>query len=240
MKHILPLLGLLLSAPVFSQTDKQPDKPKKLQLGISFSPDICYRSLFITEDEQKNEMILKSRNSQEVPNFGYHFGLGVCYNFRSWLGLESGVQLLHHTYSLKYMTLNPLTPEPGLPEQVKTYYHSYHVYIPLRVNFYAGKKKVRFISNVGLSADVFLTEYPFFYYKYSDGHVEKQKGTPSDSFKKVIMSVGAGAGIEYRIIPRLSLRAEPEFRYNVIGIIDAPITARLWYGGINTGLYVGL
>lgn len=48
------------------------------------------------------------------------------------------------------------------------------------------------------------------------------------------------AGIDYRMNDRMNLRVEPTFRYGVMKITDAPITAYLFNAGLNIGYYVRL
>jgi hypothetical protein len=231
---------LLISVNVFGQTDNNIDKPKKFQIGFSFSPDICYRSLINQEGSWQDGEIIKVRNSIEIPNIGYHAGLSFGYNFKKWLGLEIGVQLSNNRYATKYIVLHPLVPEPGLPEKLKNYYDKYYIDIPLKINFMAGNKKLHFFSGIGFSADLFIQENLLIIYKYSDGSTKKLRQKQVDLYKKMVLSVIAEAGMEYSISKRFSLRIVPVFRYNILNIINTPITSRLWSGGLNIGFYVGL
>jgi hypothetical protein len=240
MKHSTLLMLLLLSVNVLGQTDIKVDKAKKFQIGISVSPDICYRSLFNQEGDWQDDEIIKVRNASEIPNIGYHAGLSFGYKFKKWLGLEIGVQLSNNRYATKYIELHPLVPEPGLPEKVKTYYDKYYIDIPLKINFMAGNKKLHFFSGIGLSADLFIQENLLTIYKYNDGSTEKQRQKQLDLYKKMVLSAIAEAGMEYSISKRFSLRIVPVFRYNILNIINTPITSRLWSGGLNIGFYVGL
>jgi hypothetical protein len=240
MKYTTLLLLILFSVNILGQAVSNIDKQKKIQIGISFSPDICYRSLFNQGGDWRDNEIIKVRNETEIPNFGYHSGVSFCYNFKKWLGLESGVQFSNCCYATKYIILHPLDPEPSLPDKIKTFYNNYYIGIPLKVNFSVGKKKVRFFSSLGLSVDLFLLETQLAKLKYSDGRIVKDRQKPHNLYKKILMSIIAGAGLDYKISQRLSLRIEPVFRYDVINIIDTPVTANLWDGGINIGFYVGL
>jgi hypothetical protein len=48
------------------------------------------------------------------------------------------------------------------------------------------------------------------------------------------------AGAEYKIKNKMYVRIEPTFRYGVLKIIDAPVTAYLWNAGLNMGFYYRL
>jgi hypothetical protein len=240
MKTTSLLLLILLSLNAVGQTEGNVYKPRKIQVGISFSPDISYRTLFNHDGSSIADQIIKMRNDSEIPAFGYHGAISVSYNFKTWVGLESGVQFSDNRYSNKYIDLISNDPEPSLPDKAKTCYNMYFIDIPLKINFTAGKYKVCFFGSVGPEVNIFLTEINKTILKYDDGTTEHKRQKSNYNYHRVLLSVVAGAGLEYKMNHRMSLRIEPVFRYDVINIIDTPITSHLWGGGLNIGYYICL
>jgi hypothetical protein len=59
---------------------------------------------------------------------------------------------------------------------------------------------------------------------YSD-HTDKSKYIGKTKFNQVNISPTASMGLDYKITSRINARFEPTFRYGILQIIDAPVTA---------------
>jgi len=241
MKHFALFILLLFSLNIFGQQKETTGKTfKRFQIGVSFSPDICYRSIKNHDGGAVLDTIIKNRKQNEIPRFGYHAGVDFCLNFTKWLSVQSGVQFSMKGYQLKFADMAPLQPDPILPEKLKFIYNFYYLDIPVKANFILGKGRVRFSSSLGMAVNVFLKETQTGIYIYSDGHSERKTDNTINDYKRVNLSVIASAGIDIKLINRMNLRIEPDFRYGVTNIIKAPVTGRLWDGGLNVGYYIGI
>lgn len=233
MKYILILLGLAAFRS-FGQEDMS-----RFQLGVNFSPDVNYRILENNDGTEMSDAIINSRDDREIPKFGYSTGLNVCFNINRFLGIETGLQYSNKGYQTEKIDLIFGQPDPSLPEHLKYIDDFHYVDIPLKVNFTAGKKKVRFFSSVGITTNIFIKGTTTSVIYYSD-RTERDKDPTSYDFEKVNLSPTVSAGIDYKINDRMNLRVEPTFRYGVLKIIDAPVTGYLYNGGLNVSYYFGL
>jgi hypothetical protein len=60
--------------------------------------------------------------------------------------------------------------------------------------------------------------------------------SPPSSIEKFNLAVGANIGTYYRILPKVSIFLNGFYRRQLFGIVDAPITAKLYGMGINVGI----
>lgn len=212
---------------------------KRVQFGINFSTDVAFRTLKTNNDNPSGEVIIEQRNKIETIKLGYTTGLNACYNINNFLGLESGIQYSNKGYQTKKQDLIFENPDPTLPEKSQFIYNLHYIDIPLKVNFTAGKKKVRFFTSAGLTANIFIKKTQTTIFVYSD-RTERNANPSNFDFNRINISPTASIGIDYKINERMNLRVEPTFRYGVLKIIDSPVTGYLYSGGLNIGYYFGL
>lgn len=239
MKHILILILAFSTVGFFAQ-ELSSKKFNRFQLGVSFSPDVCYRTLKETDitTTQTNIFLIDARNEMETPKFGYTAGVNFSYSLNQHFRIESGLHFSNKGYGMKKQDLYSNQQEPGIPTNFKFIENFYYLDIPLKVNFALGKNKWRFISSVGASANFFLKETQTQVLYFSD---KTDRSTSSDgySYNKLNISTMVSLGIDYRLSDKMSLRIEPTFRYGVLKIIDAPVTAYLYSAGMNVGYFIG-
>ncbi len=212
---------------------------KRFQIGINFSPDICFRTLKINENHSTSNLVLNQRNKIETMKFGYTSGLNVCFSITKFIGMETGIQYSNKGYQTKFIDLTSNQPDPSIPNKIKIIYNFHFIDIPLKVNFTLGKKKVRFFSSVGLTANILIKETQTSILVFSN-HTDKQTQPTSYDYNKTNISPTISLGIDYKINNRMNLRVEPTFRYGVLKIINAPLTGYLYNGGLNISYYFGL
>ena len=242
MKHVTFFLMALTAVRVYAQ-----DKPKattgtnfrKVQIGFNFSPDLCYRTLKNNSLSISNDLLIETRNNRETTKFGYTTGVNACFNITKSFGLESGIQYSNKGYQTKMRDLLYAQPEPNMPHKAKTRYNFQCIDMPIKANFIIGKKKVRFCTSAGITTNFFIKETQTLVLVYSD-RTTRETNPTMYNYKSVNISPTISAGIDYKINDRTNLRVEPTFRYGVLKIIDAPLTAYLYSGGLNIGYYYGL
>lgn len=238
MKHLLIFILAFSTVGFFAQ-EFSSKKFNRFQLGVSFSPDVCYRTLKETDitTTQTNFYVMDARNKMEAPKFGYTGGVNFSYALNHWLSIESGLHYSNKGYGMKKQDLYSNQQEPGIPTNFKFIENFYYLDLPLKVNFSLGKNRWRFISSVGASTNLFLKESQTQVLYFSD---KTDRSTSSDGNKYNNMNISpmVSLGIDYHLSNKMSLRVEPTFRYGLLKIIDAPVTAYLFSAGLNVGYYV--
>jgi hypothetical protein len=242
MKHLTIILLSLTSFICYGQ-DKTKEAPttdfKRVQIGINFSPDVCFRTLKNNDGSSSSELVIDNRNERETVKFGYTTGLNVCFKINKFVGMETGIQYSNKGYQTKMQDLISDQPAPSLPNQSKFIYDFHCIDIPVKINFTIGKKKFRFFTSVGVMTNIFIKETQTSILVYSDRTDEKTSPT-NFNYNKINISPTISVGIDYKINDRMNLRVEPNFRYGVLKIIDTPVTAYLYSGGLNISYYFGL
>ena len=212
-------------------------KLTRFQVGVSFSPDVCYRKLEKTDSSSFNDYVIDQRNEMEIPIVGYSGEVNVRYSFSRFFSMESGIQFSTKGYQTKKQNIVSFPPEPGFPTAVKYIDHFYYLDIPLKINFSAGKNKWRFVSSIGASANFLLNASVTQVAYYAD-KTDRSTSSAGYSFKKLNVTPQVSIGLDYQFTDKMSLSVEPTFRYGILKIIDSPITGYLFTIGLNAGYYL--
>lgn len=231
---ITSLLFILISSVVFGQT-AEPVSSSKVSIGISFSPDYCYRSL---HSESSFQLGTEFRDTMEVAKLSYTTGLSLL--FKPWdrVSFETGLYFSDKGYKTKVMDLYDINPLIHLAvNRVKTTYHYYYLDIPLKLNYYLLKGKVDLFVSAGVSANIYLSQRATC--KLEDPE-ETQTISSRGDLSQLNMAVLISGGIDYEISNRLNLRIEPIFRHAITPIVEAPIKEYHYSIGANFGLYYTL
>lgn len=211
---------------------------KKFQIGISISPDYCFRTLIKNNGGETNDFIYSYRNNMEVYKIGYTSGFNFCYNIKKNIGIEAGIHYSNKGYQTKTYDLSFGRPDPSLPTKAKFVYNMNYIDVPLKVNFAIGKNKIRLFTSAGFATNIFLNETVKTILEYED-HSSKETNPTNYKYKIINISPLVSAGLDWQLNSRMNLRVEPSFRYGVLKIVDTPVTARLWSTGLNVGYYFG-
>lgn len=249
MRNLIILLAVLFSTSSLSQSDSTGFK--RLLIGVSVSPDYCYRTLKNNDGSAISDVIIKMREDNEDPKLGYTAGLSVIYNISEKIGFESGI---HYSTKGEMNRLDNLTygdmidprygftyaPQTPSPEKVTIFYHYNYLDIPFRAIFSFGKKRMRFISGVGITTNVFLNARQISISEYANGDSNRSVNKRDYDFRPINLSPSISAGIALRLGEKINLRCEPTFRYGLIKIIDTPVTSYLWSGGLNISCFYAI
>ena len=240
MKKLLFIL-LFLPAYLWGQSEFY-----KIQIGASFSPDYDYRTLKSTGKE--NEKITAKgtvdlRNDYEVGKFGYTTGISAIYNFSALFGIELGVQFSEKGYQTKVTKPTPMEKnDPAIPTNGWNFIYKYeYIDIPLKANFTFGKSRLRYIATAGFAANFLIEEKETTVMKFSEKTKKETYIRTSPYNNKFNISPVIGAGVEYNITNKISIRAIPNFKYGLMKIYDNPyMTTHLWNAGIDIGIFYGI
>lgn len=245
MKQVLFFFFVLTSISSYGQETPASDF-KRFQIGVNFSPDVAYRLLAVEKGANIPPSFAKNFDTLEIPKFGYTGGITFCYNIKSFVGIEVGVQYSNKGYQSKKqnlldsMSLNNHGQLELFYISSKYAYNFHYIDIPVKVNFTVGKKKVRFFSSVGLVTNILVkATYTSIIEKGSNTKTSTTDKFPVD-FNRVNFSPMLSLGIDYKINDRMNLRVEPTFRFGVLKHTNTPAYNYLYSGGINLAYYFGL
>lgn len=246
MKRLTTILAIVISLTAFGQDNAT--ETHKLLIGVTVSPDICFRTLEKTDGSSTNDWIMDLRNDGESPKFSYSTGLSLCYNLTRHWGIETGLQYSNKGFA--FVNSNPTFGSQIDPRYGFIYGDSItkitmldnfnYLDIPLRTIFTVGSRKVRFISSVGITTNILINATNTSVVKYENGDTDRNTQEQPYDYKKVNFSPTVSIGIDWQLCDKFNLRVEPTFRYGLLKIIDAPITAYLWSGGLNLTCYYAL
>lgn len=246
MKKLLFFILCCMSIFVYAQDSTKTKKASRFFIGVNFSPDYCFRTLKNTDGSAISTMIYDNDNKIQTAKFGFSSGINACYIITKHISVDLGVQYSNKGYQTAENTLifGP-PPRRGfinttLPTSGKIIYRYNYLDIPLKVNFVFGKKKLRLISSIGLTTNIFVSETNSFVGKYSNGSSFKNSSTSTSGHTKVNLSPTISCGIDYKINERMFFRIEPTFRYGILNTVDAPIAEYIWNTGLNVSYYFGL
>jgi hypothetical protein len=134
----LKILAFLISvsASSFAQTAEQKVEKPWCQLGLSFSPDLCYRLLNNADNASSASNTISSRNDTEIPMLGYTIGLSVSYNVNKRASLEVGLRFANQGYSTRIVDLIFTPADTVNPDRARLKYKYHYLEIPLKTNVY--------------------------------------------------------------------------------------------------------
>ncbi len=240
---------MVISLATFGQDNAT--ETHKLLIGVTVSPDICYRTLENDGSSSTAPLIMDSLNDRESPKFSYSTGLSLCYNLTRHWAIETG--LLYSNKGFAFVNSDPtfgdqIDPRYGFiytsggstPTKIIFIDNFNYLDIPLRTIFTVGNRKVRFISSLGITTNILINATGTSVVKYANGDTDRNTQEQPYDYKKVNFSPTVSMGIDWQLCDKFNLRVEPTFRYGLLKIIDAPITAYLWSGGLNLTCYYAL
>lgn len=256
----LPLFALLLSNILMYAQNETPAPIgfKRLYVGVSTMQGVCYRFLHSNPKvaaadgiEELRDYIISSRNASEKPGYAANGGIRIGVNATKFFAVESGVLYSYNSYSANSGNLiygsqwngngydATLPDSIYLPSSVKFVYAYHHLTLPVSLNFALGNKKVRALISTGANFDVLVKATTASYWDNEPA----TKGNTWDitsSFHRFSISPFLGIGIDYQINSLMSLRIMPIAQFQALpNVQGAPITERLYSGGINIALNFG-
>lgn len=245
MKYPLTILALGISSLVFgadSEETKAKSNLSNLKIGINASPEICYRRLFpnpsyVLNSTQKS--VIDWRNNLEIIKVGYALGINVNYSLKKFVSIETGIGYSNLGYQTKKVSLTFSVPDPREPTDYKIVYSRHHIDIPLKVNFFIGKGKVRFLASAGIIASFAFDERATAIYYFGEKEERQKPMTSPYNFNNFNLFPVLGIGFDYQITKHFSMRVAPTFRYGILKTINTPLTEHIYSGGLGVNFLYG-
>ena len=235
MKKIGFVIILLLPLTLFCETTDS-SKVSKLEIGITYSPDYCYRKL---KPDAGSKWIADIRDTIEIGKLGYTTGLNVVYNISKKISIGTGILFSDKGEKTKKTFLgNSLSG--SLPINNKFIYHYLYIDIPVKANYTILNGKFKLFLTAGISTNIFLGQKTTSILYYGNRDSEKRKTNVSSDFSKINFAYIVGFGIDYPVTDKLNFKLEPLFRHSINSVIKAPIKSYLYSTGVNIGIYFKL
>ncbi len=218
----------------------------KLLIGISISPDVCYRKLNIANNTPISELILDARNSYEVPKFGYTTGLTASYFFFNHLGLESSLLFSEERYGIDSDKLyfgDQIDPRYGFVydtiklDDFRFYWKRLYLDIPIKIVYTVDKRKYGFITGFGIEMNFLLSANQVTVYKFNNEDILYRKFNEYRNYNPLNVSSIVSAGVRYQVTQKFLLSAEPTFRYALLNSAEGAIGEHPWSAGLNFTCY---
>ncbi len=210
---------------------------------MSVAPGIAYRNLVSTEGDAHWNDHIAFRNSFEEPRFAYGGGLSCALGLSDRFSVEGGLgySLMGYQFNMHDLTYGDMIdPNRGfiyetndVPRAVRYSFH--YAELPLRLVFHCGKGRFRWISAVGLTTSYLLKSTSTMVTVDAGGSSERKTSDSSYDYNTVGLFPTVSTGVSYRLNDHIELRMEPQARYGVLRIIDAPVSAHLWSAGVGFG-----
>ncbi len=243
--RLLILSALFLSGFLSAQT---PDslKSKKWAIGLSYSPDLCFRTKYTSK-------MSNYYGEKEKPKAGMTAGLNFLYKLMDRVGIEVGIlystkgekmyspSITWVTPGFEYNTPSGTSGSYTAPKAKDVFTYQY-LEIPLKINWYAINSKFKVFPSIGASANIFLGKKTVTELTFEDG--SKTTGTSHGYNKKNIptadMAILVGLGLSYDVSKNIFIKAEPAYRQFIRPLVDSPISGAFYSFGMNAGVYFRL
>ncbi|HQW12809.1 MAG TPA: outer membrane beta-barrel protein [Saprospiraceae bacterium] len=243
MKHLLIIIVSILSFQLYAQDNtvyNSSDVYQQILFGGSASVDYNYRSLKNTSGETAYDAVIKMRDAREEDRTGFTVGLNLGYNVNSSFGFETGLLFSQKGYNTGDIAFDFGSDSLKYPEK----YHVSHVFnyldVPLRMNVFFGKGKLRFLGSLGVIGNFMVGQKQLLTNVYHNGATEEVDQSDAYSYKKIGFTPTASIGIDLRIKKYYYFRLEPVIRYGVTAINSGEVADRLWNAGVRASVYYGI
>ncbi|MFL5764561.1 MAG: porin family protein [Bacteroidia bacterium] len=234
------LLFMLLPAFVHAG-DTTSVKQKRFAIGISASPDYCYRNLDVSLPSDATEIVSASRNANEIPMISFRAGINAEYRLTRVFGIEAGLSYSQQGFTTKPMDVTADCATPPVVKTTEVRRSNFHyITIPVKANFRFGKGKIQFIATAGIVPSYLLFEQSTSRYHSGNNDSKTYRGDPNFINNPWGLYANAGIGIDYHFGQRTGLKIQPDYSYGIIRTRSAQISEHLWNYGLNIGWYLRL
>ena len=232
-KQLISILLILTSILSYSQ-ESEISQRNSLHIGLTFSPDYCYRTL---RTDPSYQDWADQQNSSQIPKFGYTTGINAILKFNKSIALEMGVQFSDKGMQTKMIKIEQEDPDQSIPDEIHNTWHYYYIDIPIKANYFILKGKLNLFVSPGLSTNIFWVQKRV----HSEFNPDNEETYfMSEGFNRFNMAVLFGTGIDYFFSKKFNLRIEPIFRYSLTPLNNSELKRYQYSIGANFGLYYKL
>ena len=178
------------------------------QIGASFSPDA---------------LLIEYLDASLMGRFSFTTGLHAVYKINNYLGVETGIFFANKKFICDEYELD-----------IPIYHYTLqYIDVPIRLNYYFGKGKLRGFATVGAAANFRQCQRINSHY-----YDELNNESFSDVIKSTNFSAFIGVGMECKLSDRFTLRAVPITKFGIKEeSIDYAPDVRFWSVGAEIGFF---
>ena len=222
MKTHLIIFLLFTVFPLIGQEKES----KKISIGLSYSPNISYRSISNSENLRDSEQM----------KYGQSLNIISCYDFNQYIRFETGVSFQSRGFQTPYQELVYSDPsDPALPDKIKFVDRFYYTGIPVKLILKKDFDNVSLISSIGLIGNYLIRQELLTMVDF-DGQIEKSINDNSSEFNQFVLTSTIGLGIEWKFKSNYRLFFIPTYQRDLTSVVDSDIKGYLWDFGLNIGL----
>lgn len=210
---------MLITSPLYGQKDRM----NSFQIGLNLTPDLNFRTLSII-----------SNSEGTVPKAGVTLGVNTSYYFKEHFSLEAGINYAFRNYQRDDLFQDSEQYDPRFPDISRHHLNFQYIEVPVLANFFTNHKKLRFITSLGVSSNIFLNLEEKTWWIYPDKVVEWNSPYSSKPKNKISFSPIIALGLDYQISNKLNLRLQPTARYI---LPEKSSVVRAFSIGLNFGTY---
>ncbi len=215
---------------------QEPEKNSspKWSIGLSFSPDYCYRIL----KSEYFSPVMEYRDETEIPKFGYTAGIGILRRLHRKLELESGICYSDKGYKTDKQNLSWVNSELDLPSKYSIVYRYQYFEIPVKLNYYLLNRKILAFLTGGASVGIFNRQQTKLILEHTDGSKNSTLSENDLGFSALNFSIFVGGGILCPVSKSWSIRMQPLCRMALTPLRPTVgLKEKLFSTGLEVGFY---
>jgi hypothetical protein len=243
----------MLLAFLNAKVQAQADTTHRWSIGMVATPGIAYRTLSVTGTSAIAPTIMHKRDQREDPRSNVCGQIALRYRLSPLFSLESGIgyALLGWQQNIDMSAFtfgDMIDPRRGflyptsdpIPSSMRLLDSYHYVEIPVQVSLHLGHSRFRSVTSIGISTSYLARYSSTAITEYADGSHHRSSTEETSSFKQFGLFPTISSGVSYQVSDRMQLQVQPTFRYGVLNVIDAPITANLWSAGLAFSAWLKL
>lgn len=208
---------------------------RRIHIGITASPNISNRTL--DGNSPNVDIVINQRDNFEKYKVSYNLGASLLIPTGEKFSLETGLRFTDKGYSISEMFFFWPQPDPNLAISGRANINLLFLDVPMLVRFTLGDKKVRFITRIGATANLLLSETERQIFTFQNGSQDISTRNGSGDYKTFNISPTVSFGLEYEFSNQFHLQLAPEGMITILNATNRNIKERLWNVGMNIGLY---
>lgn len=230
-----------------------PDTTSRWSIGVVVPPGIAYRTLSVTSTSAIAPTTMHGSDQREDPRPNVCAQIALRYRLSPLFSLESGIgyALMGWQQRIDVSALtfgDMIDPRRGylystsdlMPSAMRLLDSYHYVEIPVQASLHLGHSRLRSVTSIGISTSYLVRYSHTVITEYGDGSHHRNSTDLTSSFKQFGLFPTISSGVSYQVSDRMELQMQPTFRYGVLNVIDAPITANLWSAGLAFSAWMKL
>ena len=228
---------LLFTASAFA-SDTTAVTQKRFAIGISFSPDYCFRRLVLNYPTENAASAFRYREATEIPMLGYSCSIGLSYSWKYDLQASAGLGFSQKGFQTRDLLI---IDTDGNVIGLGKYRNNFdYIQLPVKICWTKGKKKLKFIAEAGITPSYLLYERSNLKIDYFDGRSDVVRSDVNYINRTFGWFGEIAAGAELKTGSASVIRIEPYYSYAFAPTISTFMTEYLRNSGLKLSCHFRL